>query len=75
MIGYNYSTSAFACMIRFSGGGPYDGQQGLYDSDHDNVTICVGKDGVQYDYNRAGPKHFRLSQIWVDSKPVKIWEK
>ncbi len=75
MIGYNYSTSQSACMIRFSGGSPYDGRQGLYDSDHAGLTICVTKDGVQYDYNRADAQHFRLSRVWVDSKPVEIWEK
>lgn len=75
MIGHSYSISQNACIIKFSGGGPYDGQQGLYDSDHAGLTICTYKDGIQYDYIRAGSKHFRLSRVWVDSKPVKIWEK
>lgn len=76
MIGQAVSTSQNACMIQFSGGGPYDGQSGLYDCDHSNLTIIAHKDGNQFDYNRAGPKHFRLSRIWVgpDSKRVDIWD-
>lgn len=74
LIGQRYSTSIYACMIKFSGGGPYDGGQGLFDNDHYCLTISTSVDGVQYDYRRVDAKHFRLARIYVDGKRVDIWK-
>ncbi len=64
MIGQAHSTSQNACMIRFSGGGPYDGQSGLFDHDGSTLTICVHENKEQFDYCRKGPRHFSLKRIW-----------
>ena len=82
IVGMSSSTSEYACIIQFIGGGPYDGKSGLYDNDFANHTIQVAGDDensdILYDYNRAGPKLFRLSRVWVKCGEkfvkVQIWD-
>lgn len=66
MIGKQHSSSQYATMIRFTGGGPYDGKSGLFDNDHPNLTIqAQDENGNSFDYCREGPAHFKLKRIWV----------
>ena len=64
MIGMQFSTSSYACIIHFTGGGPLDGESGLYDNDFYNLTIIANDKGIQYDYKRIGPRLFGLHKIW-----------
>lgn len=69
------SFSQNACMIKFTGGGPYDGREILHDHD-DYAQISVGN-GVEspcYNYRKAGTKHFRLASVNHKNVTINIWE-
>jgi len=63
-VGQPYSTSLNACWIRFSGGGPYNGKQGLFDCDtYDSIGVSDSEKRMSWSYRRAGRQHYTLDSV------------
>ena len=68
MIGLPYSTSGFACMIRFAGG-VWDGQSGLFDHDeYEEIYACDWDSGKTWAYHKVAPQRYAFS---ASDGPVK----
>jgi hypothetical protein len=60
----SFSTSNKSCIIRFTGGGPYDGQTGLYDHDqYDAIIICSQEEKKIWTYKRQSLNHYALDNV------------
>lgn len=69
-IGQSDSISNNACMILFVGG-PYNGEQGLFDSDKaDSICFSNFEEKTSYSYVPAGPKRYKFDRAlyWGDEK-------